>query len=565
MKRWTTGITLVTWVGCLAFSQPAEPRLTFDAADVHVSAKTQNQYVRNAPARNGRYEVKTATMLDLIRIAYSFDPDKIVGGPNWLELDRFDVIAKLPPDATTESQKRMLQSLLQDRFQLVTHKDTKPLPTNALIVGKKPLLKEAAGTEQTGCRPQEASGAPGPGVNRLTMSGPNGVMTTINMGPGMTVEYNCRNVTMEQFAANLRGMIGANLGPNDVIDDTGLKGAWNFDLRYSLQFFGGMNDSGEHIPIGAAIEKQLGLKLEERQVPTPVIVVDKANRKPSENPPGTAEALPEIPAPTEFEVASVKPADPTRRGGRYQTQPGGRMLIENMGLRFLVNRAFNTFNNEQVVGLPGFADTDRYDINAKAPAAGPSVQVDMDAVAPMMLALLKDRFQMKYHTEERPVTAYSLVAAKPKLKKADPDRRIFCKNVNAPPGAPPGSRVLKCQNITMALFVERLQGLTQELNWPVSDATGMEGGWDLSLTFSMRAGMVMAGGRGAVPASAAGGGGGGGEGGPAPANVLSASDSNDGYTIFEAIEKQLGLKLEKQKRPMPVFVIDHIEQKPTEN
>jgi uncharacterized protein (TIGR03435 family) len=170
MKRWIEGIALASWAACLALGQSTEPRLTFDAADVHVSAKTQNQYVRNAPARIGRYEVKTATMLDLIRIAYSFDPDKIVGGPHWLELDRFDVIAKLPPDATAESQKRMLQNLLQDRFQLVTHKDTKPLPTNALIVGKKPLLKEAAGTEQTGCRPQEASGNPGPGVNRLTIA-----------------------------------------------------------------------------------------------------------------------------------------------------------------------------------------------------------------------------------------------------------------------------------------------------------------------------------------------------------------------------------------------------------
>jgi len=317
-----------------------------------------------------------------------------------------------------------------------------------------------------------------------------------------------------------------------------------------------MGETGDRISIFAALEKQLGLKLEERQVPTPVLVVDSVNRKPAENPPGVAEALPPIAAPTEFEVASIKPTDPSTRMSRFQMQPGGRLVVEGMPWRFLINRAFNTNNNDQVAGVPASMLLDRYDIAAKLPAGASLGPMDMDAMAAPLLALLVDRFQMKYHTEERPVTAYSLVSAKPKMKKADPASRISCQNTNAPPGAPPGSRVFKCQNITMALFAERLQNMAPDLSWPVLDATGIEGGWDFTLTFSMRAMM----GAPMMAAQARVG-----DAGPATSAVPSAADPTDGYTLFEAMEKQLGLKLEKQKRTMPVTVIDHIEPKPADN
>jgi uncharacterized protein (TIGR03435 family) len=302
----------------------------------------------------------------------------------------------------------------------------------------------------------------------------------------MMIQYTCRNMTMAAFAAGLRSMMGASVGPNPVLDETGLKGMWNFDLTWSLQLNGlMMANSGDRVTLSEAVDKQLGLKLEQKQVPTPVIVVDSVNQKPSANPPGVAEALPAIPAPTEFEVASVKPSDPGGRGGRFQMQPGGRLNVEGMTMRVLISRAFNSNNSDQVTGLPKWADTERFDIVAKAPSAGPSLTgMDMDALAPMMRALLVDRFKMTYHTEERPASAYSLVSAKPKMKKADPASRTSCKYGMAPAGAAPGSQVLTCQNITMAQFADRLQGMTQELNWPVLDATGIEGGWDFALTFS---------------------------------------------------------------------------------
>jgi uncharacterized protein (TIGR03435 family) len=568
MKRAILGATLTACASWVA-ARPSDESPKFAAADVHVSVKTtgpMNQYVRTGPVRAGRYEIRKGTMVDLIHIAYEYDSDKILGGPNWLEMDRFDVAAKVPEESTAETHKQMLQALLQDRFRLVVHKDTKPLPTYVLVQGKKPLMKEANGSEQTGCRPSASApaGAPGGrGFGRIMTMSPDGQQSAFTLGPGNTLAYNCRNISMEAFAANLRTMFGSNLGNNPIHDETGLKGNWNFDLTYSLQLFGPMGgDETAHISIFNAVEKQLGLKLEERQIPTPVIVVDSVERTPSPNPPGTADVLPPVVYPTEFEVASIKPVEPgAGRGGRYQMQPGGRLVADGMPLRFLIQQAFNTFNNEAIAGLPSFADSDRYNIIGKAPAVGgvPLTNMDMDAVAPMLLALLKDRFKLTYHTEDRPVSAYTLVASKPKLKKADPNSRSSCKNNNAPPPAPPGTRVLFCTNVTMDQFVERFQGMGPDFNWPVANQTGLEGGWTLTLTFNQRAMFngAMAGGRG--------GRGGAAEANPEAGAMPTASDPNDALTIFEAVEKQLGLKLEKQKRPMPVIVIDHIEQKPTEN
>lgn len=554
-------------------AQSSESRPRFEAADVHLSAKTQNPFPRTTPARNGRYEIKTASMVDLIRIAYGFDSDKILGGPNWLELDRFDITAKVPAEADADAQKLMLQSLLADRFQLKVHKETKALPTYALVAGKKPSLKEAAGTEDTGCRPQSSSGASAEGGGRLMMSTNNGPPITISLGPGSTVTYQCRNMTMDAFVSSLRTMIAANLGTNPIANETEIKGAWNFDLKYSLSMFGPMmGETVERIPITAAIEKQLGLKLEERQIPTPVMVVESVLRKPSDNPPGTAEALPPLPVATSFEVASIKPTAPGAMMGRFQMQPGGRLVVENMPLSFAVMRAFNVNNSDQIAGMPPFAQTDRYDINAKVPGgSAPVTNMDMDVLAPLLLDLLKDRFKLAYHKEDREVQTYSLVTAKPKLKKADPEARTSCKNGNPPPGSAPGSRLFTCQNVTMAQFAERLQNIAPGLGWPIADETGLEGTYDVALTFSMRPMMAAM----APPAPPPGSGGGGGApggfadrpaGGAGGGSALpNASEPSGGLTIFEAIEKQLGLKLEKQKRSFPVIVIDHLEQKPTEN
>jgi uncharacterized protein (TIGR03435 family) len=179
----------------------------------------------------------------------------------------------------------------------------------------------------------------------------------------------------------------------------------------------------------------------------------------------------------------------------------------------------------------------------------------------MMRALLTDRFKMKVHYEDRPMDAYTLAAAKPKMKPADPSNRTGCKT--GPSQAPrdladgPPLFVATCQNVTMEQFAERLQSIAPTyLRYAVLDSTGLQGAWDFSLTFSP-----------VDPNRAGSGGGRSGTkgGGPAPAAAAGVVDPIGGISLFDALEKQLGLKLEVHKRPEPVFIIDHIEEKPTAN
>ena len=77
--------------------------------------------------RAGRYELRQATMLDLIKTAYAVDPDTIFGGPPWMDWDRFDISARTPTGTSQETARLMLRNLLSDRFQLFVHEDKKPM------------------------------------------------------------------------------------------------------------------------------------------------------------------------------------------------------------------------------------------------------------------------------------------------------------------------------------------------------------------------------------------------------------------------------------------------------
>jgi uncharacterized protein (TIGR03435 family) len=101
--------------------------------------------------------------------------------------------------------------------------------------------------------------------------------------------------------------------------------------------------------------------------------------------------------------------------------------------------------------------------------------------------------------------------------------------------------------MTMAQIGVKLQDLAGGYIYsPVLDTTGIPGSYDFTLSFSS---VDLAGGGGAPPAGGATG----------------ASDPNGALSLFDALTKEMGLKLEKQRRPAPVLVIDHIEEKPTDN
>ena len=534
----------------MASGQPKETQATFEVADIHVSPPSRNPFLRGPVLRRGLYEIRFATMVDLIKTAYGIHAERVLGGPTWLENDTFDVIAKAPAGSTVETAKPMLKALLADRFKLAVHDDNEPVPAYAVKVGKRPQLKQSDGSGDSGCK--------------FTFPPPPGPPAPGGPPPAPPLfSFACGNMTMAAFAEALTTSIFAAsqyLNDRVVVDETELKGAWDFDLKFTPR---GMIGPGGTMPgsvsLFDAVEK-LGLKLDPVDVPMPVIVVDSVNRKPSANSPEVAEKLHIPPPPTEFEVADLKPSAPDFRGMMLQIQPGGRVNIQGVPLKFLLEQAWN-LTDDMLVGAPKWMDSDRYDIVAKAPVA----DLDIEDVWTMLRALMVERFQLTTHTEDRPVTAYTLVAVKPKMKKADPAGRTKYKEGPAADGKDPRdktpilSRLVTCQNMTMAQFAEKLKDIAPGyIHTPVLDATGLEGGYDFTLSFSA-AGLTR------PP-------GGGPEGPPGPPGsppsadtAVAASDPNGAVTLFEAIEKQLGLKLESNKRPVPVLVIDHAEQKPTEN
>jgi uncharacterized protein (TIGR03435 family) len=514
---------VVCAVACLAMAgrsgaqQKAEDegRAVFEAADVHASARTAtirlpfiNSEMRGGYIRAGRYELRNATMSDLIGTAWGVDTDKVIGGPAWLDTDQFDVIAAAAAGATPERLRLMLRSLLEDRFKLIVHPDTRDFRGYALTAGGHLQIKEAAAGGESGCKslPQNSQGN----------------------------SVSCHNITMAEFANGLP-RIARCCQATAVTDLTGLKGGWDFTVGWSDQ------------SIYAAVEQQLGLKLEVQQIPRPVIVVESVNEKPGESQSVTA-------VPSRFEVADIKPSAPGSAQRDLRVGPGGRFIARGFTLKELIKLAWEMQdldvidNDDMLVGFPKGFDATRFDIVAEISGTGSHTTggFDTDAARLMLRALLTERFRLATHYEERPVAAYAMVAVKVKLNKADAASRPGCRNAPPPSGMSPIFS-LHCQNVTMAQLAEELPAFGGlYVTHPVFDATGLNGGWDFDLSWSPPH-LIQ-----------------GQEPGLPPPGAPVAENPNGALTIVEALGR-LGLKLEPQKHPMPVLVIDRVEPKPTDN
>src|SRR5262249_25936158 len=153
-----------------------------------------------------------------------------------------------------------------------------------------------------------------------------------------------------------------------------------------------------------------------------------------------------------------------------------------------------------------------------------------DTLRTMVRALLADRFKLKAHKEPQPVSVYALTALKPKMKEADPSERSTCKS-----GAVDGARDYTCQNTTMKQLAAKIRPTAGGyLDHPVVDRTGLTGSYDFTVTWAPAAVT-----RGGGPRGAAREGGGG-------EAVSTGSDPTGGLTVFQAVERQLGLKLAPQ-------------------
>jgi uncharacterized protein (TIGR03435 family) len=256
----------------------------------------------------------------------------------------------------------------------------------------------------------------------------------------------------------------------------------------------------------------------------------------------------------QFEVTSVKPSAPGQQG-LMEMQPNGRFVAYAATVRNLTT-AYR-MRNFQVVGGPGWIDTDRYDIEARAeegsisPATGfpdPNVPGPIEI---RIQSLLENRFQLQVHRETRELPVYELLVAKggSKMKLSD-DQTVQLRASGDPPpperaGSLPrgsmraGRGNLETNALPFTNFVSALSGITGR---KVVDKTGLIGFYDIKLQWTPDP----------VPADAA-----------APRPEVPPVDSN-GPSLFTAIQEQLGLKLESAKGPVEVLVIDSVS-KPTEN
>jgi uncharacterized protein (TIGR03435 family) len=520
------------------FAQSPQNSQKFDAADISLrikAATTGQPNMTGGVLRGGRYDLRNATMVDLIATAYSItDNELITGGPAWLERNRFDIATKAPQTTTPANVKLMLQTLLADRFKLVVHKDTRPMAGFVLTLGKdKHKLKEASGPGN-GCQGSPPPQPPPPvPVNRGT----------------------CRGVTMDEFAALLR-QIGNGYINSPVVNQTGLQGYWDFDVAFT-PFPARERAGSDAVTIPQFIEKDLGLKLEQGRVPTAVYVVDAVNAEPTPNPSGVSAAIPS-PPPMEFDVAEVKLSLPDTPP-QLRLLPGGRIEGNGITMHLIMQIGWDLTIDELVANTPKWWNDTKYSILAKTSTAvsgvGQNQNVDIEDLKAMLRQLITERFQLKTHYEDRPVPAYTLIADKPKMAKADPGNRTGFKE-----GPPVGQtdqrnqvlgRMVTVRNMTMAQFADDLPRIAGGyIRVPVEDKTGIEGAYDFTLTFSPI--NVLNAGRGR-----------GGDAGPAPGAEF--SDPNGALSLYDAVNRQLGLKLDMRKRPMPVLVIDSMQEKPTDN
>jgi uncharacterized protein (TIGR03435 family) len=215
------------------------------------------------PAQGGERYIATGMPLrTLMMVAYRIKPEQIVGGPDWINTDRWDMNAKAEKPSTPEELHLMLQDLLAERFQLKFHRETKELPVYLLTADKTHKMT-----------PHEGASAGDPWIDQ--------VVEKVTQA-----KWSAKFAPMDFFAWRLSQVLD-----RPVIDGTGLKGGFDFELHFTRELPPGIPQgallNGEPIDtsgptIFAALKQQLGLKLEAQRGPVETLVVDKVE-KPTEN------------------------------------------------------------------------------------------------------------------------------------------------------------------------------------------------------------------------------------------------------------------------------------------
>ena len=262
MRRWPAATAIVLLWTSLASSAPqgqapraAAPR-TFEVASIRPNTDGGNTSQRALP--NGTLTLTNNTARNIIRTAYGLQGSQIMGGPAWLDNERFDVVAKAAAPFNQTEGQAMLRVLLAERFGLVAHLEARDMPV---------FLMRVANSAAPGAhlRPSVVDCIKQP-ICVLNVRFAAGSITGIG-------------VSMPQLARNLTGALGRT-----IVDETGLAGTYDLELTF-------VPDPSQSVPGAApatvdpdapslvtALQEQLGLRLEPGRAPVQMLVIDKVER-----------------------------------------------------------------------------------------------------------------------------------------------------------------------------------------------------------------------------------------------------------------------------------------------
>jgi uncharacterized protein (TIGR03435 family) len=271
----TAAFVVASWALMAQEPPGGGQNLSFEVASIKPNNSGRPFTLTNL--RGGTYTSTSVTLQTLIAIAYNRRQPQLVGGPGWIATDRYDVIATAPAGTapTLESVRPMLRALLEDRFALATHSETRDLPVYHLVLARSdralgPRLVKAEMDCRSGrgstMTPEQvrALGAAllGPLPERAQPCTTRSAQGRMLMGNGL----------FENFFSSLQSAVD-----RPIIDQTGLAGQYNVDLEWAAQ-----PDDPSKPSIFTALQEQLGLKLESARGPVDVLVIDRAE-KPTPN------------------------------------------------------------------------------------------------------------------------------------------------------------------------------------------------------------------------------------------------------------------------------------------
>ena len=248
--------------GLAQSSAPAGAVEKFEVASVKPNVSgASNVSVGPTP---GGYAATNVPLRLLVSLAFGMRSTQVIGGPGWIDVDRFDIVARAPEGATSASMLPRLRELLRERFRLVSHAESREQPIYALARSR------AADPIDPDLKPSTVECSPGTPANPCRMNG------TIRSTSG---SVKATGQTMANFAAYL----GNNVD-RVVVDQTELPGRFDFELEWTADDVRGLSvDAG---PIGnndrpslfTALRDKLGLKLESARGPVQFLVIDAAER-----------------------------------------------------------------------------------------------------------------------------------------------------------------------------------------------------------------------------------------------------------------------------------------------